>query len=270
MVPMNNDEFIAYARPFPVETYDPRLHGLTFEHTFVTGNPAYDWNCFGGGREQVSDPKTREICRVKGNAAWVEKVYGPTRPSHPMGLTERVDCVCHSVANRILAMANADQDVAAAKGDLVAVMMYGKYGFQLDSFISQCVTAAGALNQQQAGCVSQPDIDALAARIKNEEEDEAETLKRQFTETLTNRPSFTPDEAQKIMASYESFHDKRQEIFTKQFKQDAANDFQGQFASELKGALIECLASLSIALGADRFSAIFGASALQPASFLTL
>jgi hypothetical protein len=264
---MNDDEFIAYAQPFPADEYNSVLKG-TFAHTFVFALPTHDWNCFGGGINQLKTQPTRELLRVKGNATWVDRVYGPDRNS-PMGLRLKVDCVCHSLSNRLLAMAGTDQDVAEAEGDLFAVLMYGKYGYQLDSFIDQCVKAAKDLNAQQPGCVSPADIDTLAARVKNEEEQEADTLRRQFTERLNGHPcAATPDETKKIMGVYDWFHDQRLAAYNEEYQKGRGDDFQGRFALRLKPVFLASFTSLEAALGPERAAAIFGMTSLQAVKYL--
>jgi hypothetical protein len=267
---MNTDQIIAYARPFPADEYaGGQARGLTFAHTFVFAAPDHDWNCYGEGKERIGNPPTRELCRVPGNAAWIDKVYGGSRSGTPMGLCNKVDSVCHNLSNRILAMAGTDQDVSDAEGDLFAVLVYGKYGYQLDSFIDQCKAAAAQLNAQQPGCVPQADLDALAARVKQEEEEEEDTLRRQFTATLKDHPcAVSPDEMKKIMAIYDSFHTQREAIYNDECKKGRGGDFQGRFALRLRPVLSASLLSAESALGSDRAAAIFGIGAFQALKYL--
>jgi hypothetical protein len=166
-------------------------------------------------------------------------------------------------------MAGTDQDVSEAEGDLFAVLMYGKYGYQLASFVDQCKKAASDLNVQQPGCVSPADIDGLAARVKNEEEEDEDALKRQFTESLNGHPSAaTPDEVKKIMGVYDSFHDQRLGVYNDTCKQRVGDDFQARFAQALKPNAEASFGALESALGLQRMVAIFGMSALQAVDHL--
>jgi hypothetical protein len=243
--------------------YAPKLSSL--DHTFVVSDRGDNWSCWGRGREVI--PQSHQLAQTQGNAIWADLFHG-SDPIHPCGLTEKVSGVCQNVCNRLLLV--GDADVSSAGGNELVIILYGKYGFGLDDFINRVNRAASMANQQQAGAVSENDVDAVVSKIKGSEEQEIETLRRHFTEALAAHSANVSEKEQKsIIDFYDSFHDNRERIQHDVPKNGTADDFRGRYLRKLGPALLNYLRSMLSVLGRVRYAAIFKISPEQAVAFLS-
>ncbi len=135
----------------PVEAYGMESAYMIPDgwHTFIVNkSKTIEWKNFGGGWK---DPRRKElVAETHLYLEWACEFVAPTPvpktdevgkkdipvPNLGMGGIEfAVNGVCHTIANRILAIADSDADVRAAKGDHHAVFFFGKYGFGLKQFV---------------------------------------------------------------------------------------------------------------------------------------
>jgi len=147
------------------------LEGLEeVDHVFLApGDLSYDWNCFGGGVNELRNPNAkayvREIGSAVGNVVWMNEVYRGLGRGDSAGVNNCFNGVCQSVGNRLMAMAEGDCDASKAKGNELVVLVYGKYGFGVDEFIALVRERAAALNERMPGCVAAEDVERVVAKL---------------------------------------------------------------------------------------------------------
>lgn len=120
----------------PVEAYSlPSSYGIKdSSHTFIVAknDRTIQWTNGGGGWGD-SRPKTL-VSSTTLYYEWANTfIPRPTGYSHG-GIRFGVNGVCHTIANRVLAVANSGADVKKAEKDEYSVVFYGKYGLGLKEF----------------------------------------------------------------------------------------------------------------------------------------
>jgi hypothetical protein len=255
---MKKDTFIA--RAFPVN-----YKGRVYTHTFVMSDGGGSWRCFGrDNSEALQVPGCREIARGLGNTKWAEEICG-SDVDHPTGLLgERVDAVCHNVANRILVLAGTE--VAGIPGNEAAMLLYGKYGFGVEAFISRLQAAAKRINEAEPGSISKEEIDVVVNRIRVESlSDEIGILGKDFQ---LHFDELAPSEQRQIQQIYSAFCVKREAEFAAELQEHTGNfptygeeneKFQNDFIARVGKAFHECLCGLQTGLGPEAFIKIFKA-----------
>ena len=138
---MNKTKFTGYAVDC-TGGYNASVAGMTMDHAFVASDAGDNWNCWGRGKETIGNA-ARALAGGTGTgyAEWANKIYGD--PNYPTGLVQYVDGVCQHAANRLLALAGGD--VSEANGNVAATVLYGKFGYRLNDFVTNVQEAARSL-----------------------------------------------------------------------------------------------------------------------------
>jgi len=270
---MEKVQFRAYAIDFSAADYDTKglPPGVKFSHTFVT-SPNYDWNCFGHGKDSISQATRLQSGTGSTYEEWALEVYGQywgtnyqDQQHAAAGVTVRVNGVCHNASNRILALAGAD--VSDADGDAVVLLMYGKYGFGIEEYI-QLVKNAG-----EKANVPDEEVNAVVAKIMGEapeefEDLEKELLRQHFLDHLGNQ-GIGSDQLAQMQQAYAKFEEQRATIYqdTKSNNPDITT-FQGQFTSAIKPELFNCLTEMMEILGQEKYLDLFKLHPEMAAQFL--
>jgi hypothetical protein len=238
-----------------------QFRGLPSEHTYVTV-PGHNFNCFGrfnGGRF---------VRKSTGSVTWACSLYGHQNEGgqdagSPTGLSIRYDGVCHNVANRILALLADDIDARGTEGNVLATLMYGKFGFNLDRYIEAVKSTGAQLLANGSGEVKQSDIDTALSRIAAGQTADAELdilhsdIQEQKNITL---PEITDAQRTAFRPIYSDYQTERKAAFMA----TASNvPCTVQIANkELPLSLIQplekCVGRLAAALGPDQFKNMFG------------
>lgn len=176
------------------------------DHVFVVSDQGHDWGCFGRGKNHI--PESHLLTTAQGCAEWINALNG-TNGKYPTTLVNQVSGVCHNVANRLLLV--ADADVSDARGNGLATLAFGKYGFELDDFAQRITDTA-----KQIETVSDDQVEnalcKLKAHLNDELTDLAEDLMGLFDLHTSELPLTTLD---KIRDLYRSFHDTRRNCYLK-------------------------------------------------------
>ena len=235
--------------------------GLPSEHTYLSV-PGHNFNCFGrfdGGR----------LVRAStGSAAWACAVYGHDNEGGqdsgaPTGMTIRYNGVCQNLANRILALVTDDIDARSTLGNVLATLMYGKYGFGMDQYVSAVKNAGAKLLSEGSGEIQQSDIDTAVNRIAAGQTADAELdilhadIAEQENITL---PPITDAQRSLCRPIYAEYQADRAAVFaqvaiTAPPSEQIAYD---KLPRGLVAPLEKCVEGLVDALGLDQFKLIFG------------
>jgi len=256
---MNKDILTAYSIP----TSYPNANGLNLTHVFVVstvnGAVTNNWGCFGRGAECI--PQAKQIAQGPAYTKWADLING----TENAGLTNCVTGVCHNVANRLLVLAGTD--VSGADGDAAAILLYGKYGFNVDQYVARIKATANAINNEQPGTISDAEISGIIDQITGGQSDELKILEQDFQDLLQPHNENLTD-AQKTGLSdiYNDFHNKRQQEWAAGDQNDP--DFQTKYEERMKPVLIQSLTQMSALLGPDEYKTIFGYLPEQAAKFL--
>jgi len=140
------------------------------DHVFLAPQDlSYDWNCFGGGLNELRNlnakSQVREIGAAVGNVVWMNEVYRGLGRGDSAGINNCFNGVCQNVGNRLMAMAEGDCDASKAKGNELVVLVYGKYGFGVDEFVTLVRDKAIALNARTPGRVAAEDVERVVAKL---------------------------------------------------------------------------------------------------------
>ena len=116
------------------------LVGAAYEHTYVTSDDGYVWDCLGRSRGG------RVLSSGAGNSAVARCVSYPRAPGAPLpvyaGLRYGRDGVCHQMANRILRTAGID--VSGARRYRQSLHLYGRFGKVPWPQWQQCLSSSSA------------------------------------------------------------------------------------------------------------------------------
>src|SRR5690242_4937825 len=137
--------------------------GLPSEHTYIQTSDGANFNCFGrGGGGRV-------VRKANGFSKWAALIYGDYQgrgdDQPAAGMRVRFDGVCQTACNRVLVIAGDNVDARESKGNVLAVLLYGKFGFNIEAFIEAVKRTGAQLLQTDPGEIQQSDIDAVLARI---------------------------------------------------------------------------------------------------------
>jgi hypothetical protein len=249
-------------RAYSIQTDYTNANGLKLTHVFVVSTVSNNnWNCFGRGAECI--PTAQQVSQGLAYAKWADLING----TDSAGLTNRITGVCHNVANRLLVLAGTD--VSGADGDSLAILMYGKYGFNVDQYVERVKTQANAINSEQPGTISDAEIDGVINQITGDLTDELAILERDFQAMLQpHNENLTDVQKNGLTAIYNDFHTKRQQAWAAGNQSDQDIDFQNKYEERLKPILLQSLTQISALLGPDQYKTIFGLLPEQATKFL--
>ena len=149
-----------------------RPEKIDVDHVFMAPDDlSINWNCFGGGIEELTSKDERTRNRVRslvsgvGNIEWMRAVYGPIG-SAAAGVTNCFNGVCQTVGNRLMAMTKENADSSKAKGNELVVLIFGKYGYGVADFINLIRTKADELNAVKLGTVSAEEVERTVANLE--------------------------------------------------------------------------------------------------------
>lgn len=244
---------------------------IKMDHVFLVSDRGHNWNCFGRGIETLSNPsmKGKVDClgEIEGNIEWMAKVYaskledsiGSDRPE--AGIYNRYSGVCQNAANRILAMGSGKLSVAKAKMNELSVLLYGKYGFDVESFVAKIEAAAEELNMMKPGSVTQDELDAVKARFAHGMtlEEELRLLTDDAPKTMSAiREKCTSEQIDSFLQVYVKVREERQAGFLRLkasgLRGDAA---QRQLAATISGSAICLLEKIGLLIGDIPFHELF-------------
>jgi hypothetical protein len=235
--------------------------GLPSEHTYITAL-GHNFNCFGRFSEG------RFVRKSSGSATWACSLYGHQNEGgqdtgSPTGLSIRYDGVCQNVANRVLVLVADDLDARGTQGNVLATLLYGKFGFNLDKYIDAVKSTGAQLLANGSGEVKPSDIDTALNRIAAGQTADAELdilhADMQEQENIT-LPDITDAQRAAFRPIYSDYQNDRQTAFMA----TANNVPYGyqialkEFPHSLIGPLKKCVGRLTAALGADQFKNMFG------------
>lgn len=236
--------------------------GLEEEHTYLSV-PGHNFNCFGrnaGGRLVRSST---------GSAAWACAVYGRENEGMenagaPTGITIRYNGVCQNLANRILALVTDDIDARGTEGNVLATLMYGKYGFGVDQYVASVKSAGATLFSNGSGEIKQSDVDTAVNRIAAGQTFDAELdilhVDIPEQENIAALPPITAEQRALFRPIYSEYQSERAAVFA-QVAETAKTTDQiglGALPRGLVAPLEKCVESLVAALGVDQFKSMFG------------
>ena len=252
-------------RAYSIQTNYYNLGGLKLTHVFVVswinGTWKNNWNCFGTGAECL--PNAQQVSEGPAYVKWADLINGPDSA----GLRNQVTGVCHNVANRLLVLAGID--VSGADGDAVAILMYGKYGFNVVQYIERVKATANEINSEQPGTISDAEIDDVINRITGGLTEESDILERDFQEKLQpHNENLTDAQKTSLSEIYNDFSTKRQQALDAGNQSDQAGDFQNKYAERMKPIVLQSLTQMLTVLGPDQYKTIFDFSPEQAAKFL--
>ena len=248
-------EFTLYARgciPFG---------GLPSEHTYLTTSDGENFNCFGGNSDG------RIVRTATGSSKWAKLVYGNTEglgdDQPAAGLRVRYDGVCQNASSRILVLTGDTVDARQTKGNVLAVLLYGKFGFNIEQFIQTVKTTGAQLLGSDPSEIQQSDVDAVLKRIEFGQTPDAELdilhidIQEQEGVTL---PDITDAQRAAFRPIYAHYQSERKAAFL-----DVANTVTygteiacGAYPNKLIQPLGRCVQRLVEAVGPQGFSDMFG------------
>lgn len=236
---------------------------LPSEHTFILTSDGSNFNCFGQPRNDG-----RFVRKASGSSKWAKLIYGPdegivdVKPA--AGLRVRYDGVCQTAANRILVLTGDGVDARGTKGNVLATLMYGKFGFDVDAYIDSVRTSGAQL--AQAGEIAPGDTQAVLDRIALGQLPGAELdllhadIQEQWNVVL-------PDISRAQRDIFDPIYCDYQKERTAAFLATAGsvpyevgvglNGIAPQLLQSLRKPLGECVARLAEALGSAQFSNMF-------------
>ena len=149
-----------------------RPEKIDVDHVFMAPDDlSINWNCFGGGVEEITSKDERIRKRVRplvsghGNIEWMRAVYGPIG-SAAAGVVNCFNGVCQTVGNRLMAMTKENVDSSKAKGNELVVLVFGKYGYGVRDFVKLIRTKADELNAAKPGTVSAEEVVRTVANVE--------------------------------------------------------------------------------------------------------
>jgi hypothetical protein len=248
-------EFTLYARecvPFG---------GLPSEHTYVGTSDGENFNCFGG----YSDG--RAVRKATGSSKWAKLIYGNYEgcgDGQPAaGLRVRYDGVCQIASNRVLVLTGDTVDARGTKGNVLATLLYGKLGFNIEPYIETVQKTADQLMQSNPGEIQPSDVKVVLDRIAFGQTPDAELdllhadIQEQENITL---PEITDDQRNAFRPIYADYQNERKAAFL-----EVANAVPygteiacAGYPKRLVQPLAKCVGRLVVAVGPDQFKNMFG------------
>jgi hypothetical protein len=103
-------------------------------------------------------------------------------------MTIRYNGVCQNLANRILALLTDDIDARSTQGNVLATLMYGKYGFGIDQYLASVKSAGAKLLSDGSGEIQQSDTGSFRFAFSlSSKPPSAETTQRSVCFKATRR-----------------------------------------------------------------------------------
>lgn len=255
-------EFTLYARP------TPSPGGVPFEHTYVTTKSdtdvSHNFNCFGAG---AGSDQSRPVLQCTASSKWASLIYGPDEgpiDSTPAaGLRVRYDGVCQNAANRILVLAGDDTDARRTKGNAFAILMYGKFGFNIPQYIQTVQSTGEQLLNTTPGEINPSDIQVVLDRITRGQTPDAELeiLHEDAEEQRDiNLPDVTDAQRNVFRPIYSDYQTERSAVFVATASKANVGDqiAYGPLKSNLAAPWAKCVDRLVAALGPEQFKMMFG------------
>ncbi len=237
---------------------------LAAQHTYVQTSDNRNFNCFGRwtGGQAVRSPTI-------GSSKWAGLIYGAYEGSQDQtkpaaGIRVRYDGVCQNAANRLLVLTGDSANARGTKGNVLATLLYGVFGHNLDEYINS-VKATGA-QLLQGGEIQAPDIAAVLKRIAIGQTPDAELdilhvdMQEQESAPL---PAITDAQRSAFRPIYGDYQRDRLTAFqtvasTVPFGTEIANDSNPVYPLALIQPLRKCVTRLIEAVGADGFDSMLG------------
>lgn len=239
--------------------------GLESEHTFVITD-GHNFNCFGRGAESVSE--SRVVCETTASSKWAERIYGEFEGSQDQtkpaaGLRVRYDGVCQNAANRILVLGGEGVDARQTKANVLATLLYGKFGFNVDKYLELVTRTGNELLQQEPGEIDPSDIAAVTQRIKSGllPDAELEILHADIPEQLNLQkalPELTDNQRALFRPIYAEYQQDRLAAFDATPKEYGEEIAWKKYPMMLVPALTKCMLRLEQELSRTDFEQMFG------------
>jgi hypothetical protein len=237
--------------------------GLDSEHTFIISE-GHNFNCFGRGAESI--PESRVVCETTASAKWAERIYGEFEGSQDQtkpaaGVRVRYDGVCQNAANRLLVLGGDGVDARQTKGNVLATLLYGKFGFNIDKFL-EVVTRSGN-ELVQTGEIDASDVAAVIQRIKSGllPDAELEILHADIPEQLNlpkALPELTDNQRALFRPIYADYQQDRLAAFDATPKEYGEEIAWKKYPTMLVPALTKCMLRLQKELSRTDFEQMFG------------
>ncbi len=187
------------------------------------------------------------------------------------GLSIRYDGVCQNAANRILVITGDEIDCREVQGNALAILMYGKFGFNLAKYLDLVKSAGEQLLKTDPGEITEADIDTVLNRITRgmSADDELDILHADVQEQMaTHLSSLTDTQRRDFDTIYVDFQTERSAAFAAASKQATGEAAQAPLRNDLIGPLTKCFSRLVEAVGMDGFQAMFGVDPKLATKFL--
>lgn len=239
--------------------------GVPSDHCFVGTDDGHDFNCFGRGTESVSG--ARPICKGTGSSKWAALFYGteggPYDAYTAAGLHVRYDGVCHTAANRVLVLTGDNVDARTAEGNALAILMFGKFGFNLQPYIDSVTSTAQQMLRDSPGEIQPEDLQTVLNRIAYGQTAEAELdilhadVQEQLKKTL---PDVTGVLRETFCAIYGDYQRDRSASFLEVAKTVPVGEqiALNKLPKALAAPWTSFVERLSKEVGADQFKNILG------------
>lgn len=242
------------------------MDGRPMEHVFVGTSDNHDWGCFGRGVKNNDDPaNTKLLKQGEGNSAWAQLINGEDA-EHPTGITNYIDGTCHSVANRLLLL--ADIDASDASGNAIVNFMYGKYGFGIAAYRDLVERSADQLNRSQPDSVPADELSKVLKQIEGYIEDELATVKKDFEQQFPlDIDNLPPLQRSGLRQIYTDFHNQRNEAHSRLDRTNPKNG-QSEYFKSMRPALSKTFFDLQDLFGKEQYAVIFKTSPEQALRFL--
>jgi hypothetical protein len=216
------------------------------DHVSVSTDDGADWGCFG---RSAADLRNAQDCRAvavgEGYRSWAEQIQSNDNGGLELHKTGK----CHNLANRLLAVTGTD--VRTAGTDAAIMFVFGKYGFNIQAFISRLRAGAAAVNNLAPNTISESDIETVISKVNQAKFDELQIIEEYFRNALPSQQlTLTTSEQDNVAAIYSQYFDTRESL-----QGDPSTYFD-----RLKPVAIEALIKVRALLGENRFQIIFKAA----------
>jgi len=240
-----------------------RNFGAPSEHTYVLTSDGENFNCFGGSSGG------RFVRKGTGSSKWAKMIYGDFQGKQDdqpaAGLRVRYDGVCQIASNRVLVLTQDNVDARETKGNVLATLLYGKFGFNLDKYIETVKQTGAQLLKSNPGEIQQSDIDAVLRRVADGQTPDAELdlLHADIQEQEEIKlPAITDEQRMLFQPIYNEYQNERLATF---FRVSKTVDYGTEIAERaypeaLAPALLKCATRLSAAVVQRGFNDMFGIS----------
>lgn len=234
-----------------------RSEKIDVDHVFMAPDDmSHDWNCFGGGCNELKSPdaqvraRVRRLESVHGNVDWMAAVYGQmhegksdpktTEGREAAGVTNLFNGVCQTVGNRLMAMTRENADSSKAKGNELVVLVFGKYGYGVEDFVKLIRTKADELNAVKPGTVTAEEVACAAANIEEglKPKAEVEALIDDLPVPREVLVSLLGDKVALFLQGYGEFQQRREEKYREIVKNRCPGyDVRGEMKAFVIGEL---------------------------------